>query len=227
MMMRVLSHFLVPSFLACCGLGCGKSATTNSPAAANPPSTPTVSAPTETTPSVKHIDAGSLALGDYLPPLDDSRIEIAPPADWRPMPRDSKYVVRFYKEARNGLPRIEVVVEDVDAEGITDVTEENLSDFISWANKQLEERGTAVLEPPIALVIGKNPCARFVSNLKLKLGDNTLLAERQSLQVSRGGRLYTINLLILPGTLLQSRDAGYAVCAGLRFLEPDTVGGKE
>ena len=36
-------------------------------------------------------------VGDYLPPLDGGKVEVAGPASWNLLPRDSKYLVRFVK----------------------------------------------------------------------------------------------------------------------------------
>ena len=65
--------------------------------------------------------------------------------------------------------------------------------------------------------------AVYVSHLKLKIGEGTVVVERQTLAVLHAGRLYHINLLTLPNTLSQSRDAAYAVCAALRFPEAATL----
>lgn len=175
-----------------------------------------------TTSEIKKVDAAGFTLADYLPPLDGGRIEVAPPVDWNPMPRDSKYVVRFYKDSRNSLPRIDVVVEENNLGGLTSITEANVAEFAAAVAKDLEASGTAVIEPPIPMVIGSVPCARFVSRLKLKIGEGTILVERQTLELLHNGRLYKINLLVMPQELGESRDAAYAVCAGVRFPEVES-----
>ena len=226
--MRTCSAFLVASVVLT-WTACDKpDANTNSTAPANSPSASDNAAPTEsaqppaavpTTSAVKKVDASGFKLGDYLPPLDGGRIELASPDGWKPAPRDSKYVVRFVeRDSRGGLPRIDVIVEENNLGGFTDVTEANVAEFTAAVAKDLEANGTAVLEPPIPMVIGSVPCARYVSYLKLKIGaGGTILAERQTLELLHAGRRYKINLLVMPETLLESRDAAYAVCAGIRF----------
>jgi hypothetical protein len=163
----------------------------------------------------------SVELANYLPPLDGGRIEIAPPANWRTMPRDSNYVTRFYKTDRNGLPRIEVKVEERSFGDISTVTRDNVQRFAELVAADLKTQGTELVEPVIPLVLGEVPCARYVTSLKLKMGDKTISAERQRLLVLNAGRLYTIDLLVLPATLKRSRDAAYAVCSSMRFVAGD------
>lgn len=161
----------------------------------------------------------SVDLEHYLPPLDHDRVEVAPPAGWRPLPRDNEYLARFYKHDRNALPRIEIRVED-GAFSMTTVTEDNVAEFAEEVAKQLgEAKAGSLLEPVLPMVINETPCARYVEALKLKMPSGLAPAERQRLLVLYGGRLYTIDLLVLPDTLKSSRDEAYAVCAGMRFLD--------
>ncbi len=201
--------------------GCGQPHVESGPASPSTSVGSSVAAssvPTE----IKRVSAGELQVGEYLPPLDEGRIEIAPPTAWSPMPRDSKYLIRFFKESRNSLPRIEVTVEEDPFSGLTTVTESNLIEFTKAVAANLQAKNTAVIEPPIPMIIGATPCARYVSHLKLKIGEGTVVVERQTLAILHAGRLYHINLLTLPNTLSQSRDAAYAVCAAMRFPEVTT-----
>jgi hypothetical protein len=165
----------------------------------------------------------SAELANYLPPLDGGRIEIAPPAKWRTMPRDSDYVTRFYKTDRNGLPRIEVKVEESRFGEISSVTRGNVERFAEMVAADLKAQGTKPIEPVIPLVIGEVPCARYVTSLQLNMGDKAIPAERQRLLVLNEGRLYTIDLLVLRDTLIRSRDAAYAVCSSMRFISGDVL----
>ncbi|MBC8353871.1 MAG: hypothetical protein H8E66_17870 [Planctomycetes bacterium] len=228
--MRACCSFMV-LFAALTLAACGKPkpAASNAAPSRTAPETndPEVSAPVPAapaTPEIKRIDPPSLPLSEYLPPLDGGRIEIGSPVDWKPMPRDSKYVVRFHNESRNSLPRIDVVVEENSLGGFDDVTEANVGEFTAAVAKDLEASKTVILEPPIPMVIGSVPCARYVSNLKLKIGEGTILVERQTLALLHGGRFYKINLLVMPNKLNESRDAAYAICAGLRFPAEESVG---
>ena len=55
--------------------------------------------------------ADLVQLGGYLPPLDEDRIKVAPPVDWKVQPRSKDYVTQFVyiKKSRNlPLPRITI-----------------------------------------------------------------------------------------------------------------------
>lgn len=171
---------------------------------------------------IKRVAATDLPLGTYLPPLSGGRIELAAPAQWRPLPRDREYLVRFFKHDRNTLPRIEVRVEEAAIDGVTDATEENIADLATALAKELSAKEAALVEPPLPMIIGDTPCVRYVSELTLKMGDKTIPAERQTLVVLRDAKRYLIHVLVLRGRLSDGKDAAYAVCASLRFVEPET-----
>ena len=200
---------------------CGKpqpAAPTSQPAPAGATTAEPVPAALSTTTEIKRVDASGFTLGEYLPPLDGGKIEFAVPEGWKPAPRDSKYVVRFSSlAAGGGLPRIDVIVEEDKLGELTDLSEENVVEFTSAIAKHLDEAGTVVIEPPLPMIIGSVPCARYVSNLKLNVGGGTIVVERQTLALLHAGRLYKINLSVEVGKLLDSRDAAYAICSAIRF----------
>lgn len=208
--------------------GCGQS-TPSTTTPANSPSGESSTAESTAAPAsagaseIVRKDAAALPIGDYLPPLDDGRVEIATPKGWQTMPRDSDHVVRFYHNDRNGLPRIDVTVEERSLGPTGDLSEATLPEFVKQVSAEVEAKSIALLEPVIPMVIGSHPCARYVSQLNLKIGGNTVLAERQTLLLSHGGRLYTITLLTRPSNLKSGRDAAYAVCASFKFLAPPPV----
>ncbi len=206
--------------------GCGGGGTTPSdaggpagPAKAASGGSPEVaaSAPTAAPQSaVIKVPREKLSIGDYMPPLDDDRIEIPKPQGWQALPRDSDYLTRFYQTNRNGLPRIEITVEPRTYGSLETATAANVEEFARLVAGELDD--LELVENVIPLVIGETACARYVGRVDLKLSaGQTISAERQRLLVLHAGRQYTIDLLVLPNTLRQSRDAAYAVCAGLRF----------
>lgn len=221
---------VVPTLTACGKPNEATSSTapSNAPASSATESAQTAPAIVPTTSEIKRVNAAGFKLGDYLPPQDGGKIEIATPVGWKPLPRHNNYVMRFSKlESGGGLPRIEVLAEENNLGGFTDLTEANVADFTAAVAKDLEASGTAVIEPPLPMVIGSVPCARYVSYLKLKIGEGTLLVERQTLALLHAGRLYKINLLVEVDKLLDSRDAAYAVCAGVRFPEGEAPAATE
>ena len=165
---------------------------------------------------VTKIPRDQLPIGDYMPPLDEDRIEIAKPKNWQALPRDSDFLTRFYESNRNGLPRIEITVKPQTYGDLTTVTAENVEQFAQLVAADLGE--LELVEKVLPLQVGSTPCARYVGRVDLKLATGqTISAERQRLLVLQDSRLYTIDLLVMPNTLRKSRNAAYAVCASLRF----------
>jgi len=201
----------------------------NSPATgSNPAPIPNSPKPATTSQGVLPIPIEELAIGDYMPPLDDGgggTIEIAKPKGWEAIARRSGYLMRFREPNRKGLPRIEMKVETRSYGFLETVTSENVEQFAELVAKELGD--APLVENVIPLQIGEIACVRYVSYVRLELeaGVETI-AERQRLMVLRNGQLYTIDLLVHQNTLKQSRNAAYAVCAGLRFNqenEPSTT----
>lgn len=158
--------------------------------------------------------------------LDGDRVELSPPEGWKVLPRDSKYLVRLVKGAKdNSLPRLTVVAEPA-PEGMADVTEDNVAEF----SGQMEQRSAAVagrkiLEPERPLIVGDYLWSRHVRQLRAP-GTSSGLAAVQSLATARGGRLYVIELTVeSPGdssddmakAVLAHRDAAYALAAHWKF----------
>ncbi len=234
---NLIASCLVTVFLA---IGCSDSSKSSSSAPASPGGTASgVTQPASDSPvapnsapvratvrGVTKIPEDKLAIGDYMPPLDDDRIEIAKPQGWRALPRDSDYLTRFYEANPNGLPRIEITVEARSYGDLETATSENVEQFAELVAADLA--ALELVENVIPLQIGDTACARYVGLVELKLAAETKIsAERQRLLVLQDGRLYTIVLLVLPNTLRRSRDAAYAVCASLRFgeeIDPPTTG---
>jgi hypothetical protein len=80
------------------------------------------------------------AIGEYLPPLDDGRIEIAPPAEWKPMPRDARYLARFVPGKISELPRITVTAWDTPLPEITELTQANAGQLAAELIAQAKKR---------------------------------------------------------------------------------------
>src|SRR4051794_1950722 len=111
-----MKHFLIVLILGLGLAGCTRSGKSDAKGAKLPPA--------GSTPELKRRDIASLPpVGDYLPPLDNDRLQIAPPADWNVV-RNPKWLVAFAKGKTSELPRIVVTVEDVLAGMPTSLTEE-------------------------------------------------------------------------------------------------------
>lgn len=228
-LVALVAGLLVVVFLGGCG---GRSASPGAPvsqsgaagdgtvaATAESSQAPDAPAAPAVVEETRQIPAEGLPIDNYLASLDGGRIELPAPKNWSPLARDSKFVVRFFKEDPNGLPRIEITAEDKVLGGLSTVTADNVRQFAQVVADELQ--GKKLIEPVIPMVIGSTPCARYVLKVELKMAkQGSVVAERQTLVVPRGGRLYTIHLLVWPNALLADRDAAYAVAAGLRAPQP-------
>jgi hypothetical protein len=194
---------LVPLlFVGLCG--CGGSAPEGD---ATSPSTDSSSST-----GAKKYEKGALpAVGEYLPPLDVARVEVAPPKTWRILPNNRNYVCAFAKEAGGGLPRIIVKAEDATFESFPSVTAENVADFATAVEATVQD----VVEKPKPLILGENAFARFVKEAAFK----NAKAEVQVLMTQHAERLYTIELQVIAGAITVDRDQAYAVAANMKFLE--------
>lgn len=183
-----------------------------------------VEAPPEAAPVAEEIKRRSAdempAIDGYLPPLDDGRVEIAPPAGWKVLSRRPNYLANFTKGKASELPRISITVGEP-PEGLDDVTEENAAEFARAIAKRLKsEKKTSIAEPPKPIILGDVVWSRHVRN-PLNAGDPVAI---QTLQTIRGGRLYTIDLMInvpspenYAAALQIERDQAYAVAANMKW----------
>lgn len=219
--MKSLSRCAFPGALAClltlaagCG-GDGESPERPSAVDQGPAGTPVVSD------EVVEVEAEGLPIGEYLPPLDGGRIELAQPAGWKRFPRKAEYVARFYEEFASSLPRVLVTASD--AATTEAATRENLPQLLEQVRQEVGQK-ESLLEAPLPMVIGGRPCVRYV----LKVTYHNAPAERQVLVTVLNGRRYEIDLQIKADTIQQYKTAGYAVAASLRPLDaPPAAPGAE
>ena len=66
-------------------------------------------------------------IGDYMPPLEDGRLEIAPPKNWGFSRAGTEYLVAFHpaNATLNDLPRILISVEPPPFEGVDQLQASN------------------------------------------------------------------------------------------------------
>lgn len=210
---------LLLAALCCCvhaQIGCGgrpaDSSGTNDPVADS-----SSSAPAPAARPIARIDREGLPIGQYLPWLDGERVRIAVPEGWRTLPRDSDYLVRFYDTDRNGLPRINVRVDDADLGTLTNSTPENVRELAQSVTAQLRQDGSDDIDV-YPMVIGTQACVAYVAQVGLQLSPESMIrADRQRIVTVQNARRYTIDLLTLPQLGNRSRPSVYAVVASLEF----------
>lgn len=185
---------------------------------------------------IKVADDGEVytfANADPLPPLDEGRIQLAGPKGWKALPRDFSHLARFDTGARNGLPRIEITVEESPYEDFKTLTKDNVVAFAKVVDKKIfaEEPPGAlaspIFEPPKPMIIGGVPCVRYVLPVNLRSQNTVYLVERQILETIHEGRLYRVELRVMEGTILRYRDAGYSVLASIQFNDAAQEDGAE
>ena len=189
--------------------------------------------PTETTTKppavdpIKHYAAADLPeLNNYMLPLDEDRLRVAPVNGWNPTSRSKDHIVQFVK-GRASLPRMTITAEDVEwGDAWQQITEDQLAEMVSKLKPDLNKE--TLLEGIKPLILGEHPCVRYVQSIRFTSSDGrSLRAERQTVKTIANGRLYTITLDVAPNKILNDRDAAYAVVAGLQFLDPPQEGEEE
>ncbi|MGE0606692.1 MAG: hypothetical protein AB7O62_06155 [Pirellulales bacterium] len=157
--------------------------------------------------------------GDYLPPLNDRRVEIAVPQDWVPAPRDKKYVVQFIPRVGASYPRI--MVKAKSAAGRAELTSQSAGEFAAEFREEFARAGddeedddaAAASQPAVRpLKIGDR---YWVETVRKAHAKNVPL-ERWILATIVGDQRYTLELRVYVGRLDESRPQALAVAHSLR-----------
>ncbi len=158
-------------------------------------------------------DELSSKIGEYMPPLDGGKLEIAAPKGWDWANPGGDVLVAFKpKDAEiNSLPRVLLSVAESDSVGIHDVTPENVNAFVKQVSDSLPEPKPK--EPVRAVTLGKHHFARYVTFGKRR---NQVVAQ-QTLQTAVGGRAYTLRLEVYQHQFEKYQWAVSAVAASMKF----------
>lgn len=192
------------------------------------PSSPQPSSPQ---PAPSHAPAGEVktysaaelpAVGEPLPPLDQGRVEFAPPQGWQVLSRQSQFLARFSPQ---GKSKPEIRISAMSAPDDTNVTRENAAAFASQMQARSEAvSGRRILEPCRPVVLGDQVWSRHVRHVSMNRQPTVL----QSLETARDGRLYAIDLYVpcagetdqdIAKAIMAHRDEAYAVAANWKFLK--------
>jgi hypothetical protein len=207
--------------LACGGLaGCGRGGAATDQQQTAAPS----EAGEETETGYKYRAVEDLpAVGDYLAPLDDGKVEVAGPAGWIQLPNTSRHLAAFAQDKANQLPRITVTAAESPLPVLGDVTEDTIEQFVEIFDREFQRDAKKVVpEFGRPIYLGET---LFVRHVRLAIISGKKVAI-QSLKTVQGGRLYNIELYCaVPGIeqndyvepLTAVRDNGYAVAANMRF----------
>jgi hypothetical protein len=152
-------------------------------------------------------------LGDYLPPLDKGRLEVAPPEGWHVPSASSQYVVRVQKSNQEKYPSVTVTAEDYDGQGISDVSEENVEKFAAQVAEAVGKKASSVKPTRIGDLV----CVEYAK--RGKVGPPTRILDLLYLETVVAGRKFRFELRSEEGSLEEDRPYLYAVVNGARFLE--------
>jgi len=155
---------------------------------------------------VRQIDPASLpALGEYSPPLDSGRIEIACPEGWELAPRLKNYVALFRGGSGDQYPMILVKATDSTTGPLT-------ADAAVAFASSLADDGSAQ-----AAAIGDRAGALQRKRSK-DPGSVDQIIERLLFTTVIGQRTYTVELRTRHGRLENLQDTLFAVVGGMREI---------
>jgi len=209
--------------------GCGKEPAVQPELPANSTTaaetTPADVAGTDEIPSYALDDLSEL--GSYLPPLDDDRLRIAPPAGWHVESRSRDHLARFVRDKtrRVPLPMITVLVEDADFEDLRDLNADNHLEFADFVEDGLEESTREALAEPVGpLILGDVRIVRYVVKKTFERNKKKFAADREVIKTLKRGRVYTVLLDVYPNQLVEFRADAYAVVGGMQLHTPTEAG---
>lgn len=163
-------------------------------------------------------------IGDYQPPLDESRLEVAPPAGWILTGRARTFLMGF-SPPKTTLPRISINAEDPPPGSPKELTEEDAAALAAQLDADMRKANRKLLEASLPIQLGETLFIRHVRQVSLEDAPCVV----QSLQTIKNGRLYTVDLVVeidapraedYEDSLVKYRDYGYAVAANMRFAQP-------
>jgi hypothetical protein len=176
---------------------------------------------------IEHREVASLReIGAFLPPVDEGRLQAAPPAGWNVLPRGKSYLIGFAKGKPSELPRIVINTGDPPEGAPSKLSEDNAADFAATENNVLRAAAKAgqkkVAEYVRPIVLGEIVYVQHVRHAQLGHTPCIIL----SLVTIHDGRLYTVELISdidaprpeeYDRSLAKWRGDAYAVAAHLRF----------
>ncbi len=175
------------------------------------------------TPKQRSVDRRTAAelpkLGEYMVPLHDGRIEVAPPLGWEIGSRKAGYVIWFKRSRDSAYPCILVSAEDYDEPGT--VTESTVERFTRRLGTKLREEGKTV-KGPSPILIDSFAGATYRSMGQTRQKFKTLVLERVFVTTAVDGWLYTFELRAPRDEPAETEQAVFAVAAGARFSQAAT-----
>lgn len=160
-------------------------------------------------------------LGDYLPLLDEGRLEMAPPKNWAVSPRSTKFIVRFQSDPSAPYPSVVVTAEDCDQ--FRDVTAKNVQQYLKFVAAEMEAAGRSGTVRPGR--IGQMVGVVYQRRVKVKDSLGTIL-DQLYFDTVRGGRRYRFQLWANSDIMDLAKPAFLSILNGTRFSAVEEMEGE-
>jgi len=165
-------------------------------------------------------DTEKLALLDeYLPPLDDGRIEVAPPKGWYVPPRSPKYLFRVQRTSKEALPVIALTGQDWPE--LSALDSKSTDQFIKALASE-HQKDPKTYRP---VQIGNRTWVAYRRRAK-EPGRVARVLDVLALETVVDGRRYTLRLVCEANELDQWEPYLQAVARGIRFGPEVTLAAK-
>jgi hypothetical protein len=158
----------------------------------------------------------------YLLPVDNRRLHVAPPKNWRLLLSDGNNLLRFaLGDDDNSLPRLTVNAAASPVPKLAEIDESSIGKLIQAITQASLASNRKLIEPVRPIFLGDQ---LFLRHVRLARFNNQTCAI-VSLQTVREGRLYTVDLYIPAGPdgtdyatgVKEHQNVAYSVAARLRF----------
>ncbi len=158
-------------------------------------------------------------LDEYLPPLDDGRIEVAPPKGWYVPPRNPKYLFRVQRTIKEALPVIALTGQDWPE--LSALGSKNTGQFIKALATE-HQKDPKTYRP---IQIGNRTWVAYRRRAR-EPGRVARVLDVLALETVVDGRRYTLRLVCEANELDQWEPYLQAVARGIRFGPEVTLAGK-
>jgi len=151
--------------------------------------------------------------GDYMPPLDGGRLEIAAPKGWDWANPGGNALVAFKpKDAEiNDLPRVLLSVADSEFPGIDDLTAKNKGDFVQQVASSVAE------QKPKKAVREVTLNGRWFAGYQLLAKRRNQVVAQNFLVTVAASRVYTLRLEAYQTQMEQAEAALDVIAASMKF----------
>ncbi len=154
-------------------------------------------------------------LSGTLPPLDDGRVEIAPPPNWHIPSRSSEYVVRFQITRKRRYPIIAVTGEDY--ETVFNVSDKGTAEtFAQQRSAAMAGEGVTLAQKVTPLRVGPHWGIAYMKQGK----DKNNIIDQMIFETVVDGRKYKYEMRMLTGDFEKHKSIFFAVVGRTKFLRP-------